>query len=160
MADGDRDAVVEILKDDVVKKTYMVPDIDSEELADQLFRRLRDLSQSPEHYTAGIYRGGDLIGFINDVEIEGGRVELGYALHPRCFGQGYATEAFRAAVEALLGQGIQEVCAGAFEENAASFRVMEKAGLSRTRREEDIAYRGKTYHCVYYSISGSDAFIS
>ena len=37
MADGDRDAVVEILKDDVVKKTYMVPDIDSEELADQLF---------------------------------------------------------------------------------------------------------------------------
>ena len=47
-----------------------------------------------------------------------------------------------------------------FEENAASFRVMEKAGLSRTRREEDIAYRGKTHHCVYYSISGSDAFIS
>ncbi|MCI9553593.1 MAG: hypothetical protein HFE94_08680 [Acutalibacter sp.] len=74
MADGDRDAVVEILKDDVVKKTYMVPDIDSEELADRLFRRLRDLSQSPEHYTAGIYRDGDLIGFINDVELERGRV--------------------------------------------------------------------------------------
>lgn len=51
--------------------------------------------------------------------------------------------------------GYTEVVAGAFSENIASRRVMEKCGMTLTEQEEDIEYRGKTHHCVYYKrVSG------
>ena len=42
---------------------------------------------------------------------------------------------------------------GAFSENTASIRVMEKAGMVREDFTEDIEYRGIMHHCVYYSIN-------
>ena len=45
--------------------------------------------------------------------------------------------------------------AGAFEENKASMRVMEKAGMTRITLEEDINYRGASHHCLYYSVKKS-----
>ena len=44
---------------------------------------------------------------------------------------------------------------GAFPENTASIRVMEKAGMVREDFTEDIEYRGIMHHCVYYSIKAN-----
>lgn len=49
--------------------------------------------------------------------------------------------------------GFDEVIAGAFEENKASFRVMQKCGMERTDREEDVFYQNKLQHCIYFSIN-------
>lgn len=57
-------------------------------------------------------------------------VEIGWRLSPDFWGQGYATEAARAAVQAGFEQfGLQEIVAETSETNLASRRVMEKLGM-------------------------------
>lgn len=148
----DREAVAEILTDQTVAKTYMVPDFTSEEQVENLFRRLVDLSGGEERYVRGIYRGDAPVGFLNDVGISGNSVELGWVVHPRYHNQGCATAAVKLAVEELFAKGFDEVSAGAFEENGASIRVMEKSGMEREDRTDEIEYRGAVHRCVYYRI--------
>ncbi len=70
----------------------MLPDFQSEEDAAKLFYRLKELSLSEEHYVAGIHLDHKLIGFLNDVEIAGKKIELGYVIDPEYHNKGYATE--------------------------------------------------------------------
>lgn len=130
----------------------MIPELKNQEAVDRLFDRFMELSRSEDCYVAGICRDDCLVGFLNDVENNGQRIELGYVIDPEHHGKGYATQALKGAVEDLFRRGYQEVVAGAFEENPASIRVMVKAGMTKLPFEEDIAYMGKNHHCVYYSI--------
>lgn len=150
--DADRDALVDLFKNETVGRTYMVPELPSREAEEGLFRRLQELSRREDRFVCGIYLGGRLIGFMNDVEINGRTVEMGYALHPDYCGRGYATESFRAAMGQLFASGMEEVAAGAFECNPASLRVMEKCGMSLLDKVTWEEYRGRTYRCVYYSM--------
>jgi RimJ/RimL family protein N-acetyltransferase len=63
---------------------------------------------------------------------------------------GYMTEALKLAINELFDLGYQEVIAGAFSENAASIRVMEKSGMSKITKSDEIEYRGMIHTCVYY----------
>lgn len=60
--------------------------------------------------------------------------ELGYWLARRAQGQGYATEAARAALAARFAAGGGDVVSGYFEGNVASARVLEKLGFAETGR--------------------------
>lgn len=151
-AESDRQAMGAMLTNSQVRKTYMIPELKTQEAVDRLFGRFVELSLSEDHYVAGIYREDCLIGFLNDVGMDTARIELGYVIDPAYWGKGYATQALKAAVEDLFGRGYQEVVAGAFEENVASIRVMIKAGMAQCSEEEDIEYLGKRHHCLYYSI--------
>ena len=144
--------VVAILRNDIVKKTYMLPDFDSDEAAGRLFERISALSHDEERYVFGVFFGEKLIGFMNDTEINGDELEMGYALHPDYHNKGYATEAFGSVIEYLFAKGFKRVLAGAFEENPASMRVMEKCGMTRIEKTDDIEYRGATHKCIYYVI--------
>ena len=152
LSDKDQAACVEILTDTTVAQTYMVPDFASEEEAVRIFRRLQTLSLSDKHYVVGLYLDEVLIGWISKVEQEDHAIELGYVLHPRYHSQGYMTEALQAVIADLFSRGYDEVVAGAFEENGASIRVMEKCGMMKLERQEEIEYHGKVHRCVYYSI--------
>lgn len=151
ISDKDRDNVIELLTDAEVKKTYMVPDFETMEQVEKLFLRLRDLSLSNDFYEVGIFLDDELIGFANEVERENDKIELGYAISPKHHNKGYATEMLKALTEALFEDGFSEVVTGAFEENAASIRVMEKCGMEKLDKVEKIEYRGVMYTCVYYS---------
>ena len=151
LSDVDRDSLIAIFKDDRVKCTYMVPDLD-EETADRLFERLKKLSHSSDRIVLGIYLENELIGLINDTGIDDGAVELGWVISPAHHNCGYATEAVKAVIEKLLADGFREIVAGAFSENPASIRVMEKCSMTRIDKEETIEYRGISHRCVYYSI--------
>ena len=148
----DRAAMGKLLTDREIAKTYMLPDFESEEAIDRMFARFMDLSRQESRYVAGIYLNDELIGFFNDVENNGERMEIGYVIMPTQWGKGYATQMLRGAVEDLFQRGYREVVAGAFVENPASMRVMEKAGMTRIPFEEDIDYRGVSHHCLYYSV--------
>ena len=126
----DFDTLMAIFKSDVVKATYMVPDLPTREDETKLFSALRALSERDDRYVFGIFLGDRLIGMLNDTEINGVNIEMGYALHPDYHNQGLATEAFGAVINYLFSMGFEEILAGAFEENAASMRVMEKCGMS------------------------------
>ena len=150
--DKDQQSVIEILMDPTVKQTYMLSDFPTEEDAVKLFRRLMELSQGDDHYVVTICLGDSLIGWINDTERQDGSIEVGYVIHPRYHGQGYMTEALKAAISDLFCKGYTEVKAGAFEENIASIRVMEKCGMMRQEHQDEIQYCGVVHRCVYYAV--------
>lgn len=150
LSNDDVKAVARILLDDSIKKTYMVPDLTPED-AEKMAQRIISLSGDTSRFIRGIYKGNTLVGYLNDVASENGSVELGWVVHPDYQGKGYCTEAVKIAIEQLLDKGYQEVCAGAFPENYASMRVMEKAGMTKIDKTEDVEYRGNVYHCVFYA---------
>jgi RimJ/RimL family protein N-acetyltransferase len=74
-------------------------------------------------------------------------VTLGYRLRQAVWGQGYATEGARALIrKGFTELGVQRVVATTYQDNLASRRVMEKAGLSLVR----------TYHMTVAELLAND----
>ena len=148
--DHDKEDVISILMNDCVKKTYMLPDFPTPDAAEPLFHRLRSLSEEDGRYVFAITLDGRVVGFMNDVEIKDGQIEVGYVVHPYHQNKGIATEALTALIHHLHNCGFLTVIAGYFQENTASRRVMEKAGMTKRDYEDDIEYRGQLRHCLYF----------
>ena len=148
----DQEQALDILTSDKVSKTYMLPDYAQRSDAIPLFRRLMELSKNSKRFVRCMDLDGTAIGFLNDVEIQDGNIELGYVVHPDHHNRGYMTAALKLAILELFDLGYERVICGAFEENKASQRVMEKAGMTGTEKAEVIEYRGKTHNCVFYEI--------
>ncbi len=146
----DAGELAELLTNEQIRQTYMVPDFPDEATLNRMVERFLELSQSANRYVRGAYLDGRMIGFINDVDMQAGSVELGYVIHPNHWGRGYATEMLRVAMGELREAGFSTLRAGAFAENAASIRVMEKCAMVKIPLAEDIDYRGIRHHCVYY----------
>lgn len=147
---SDKEQMLDILTDKTVGKTYMLPDYTCREDATALFERLMGLSLGKDRFVRCISLGETAIGFLNEVEIKDGQIELGYVIHPQHQGKGYMTTALKLAIAALHATGWYAVICGAFEHNAASLRVMEKAGMKRIDYTDTVEYRGTSYRCIYY----------
>ena len=152
LEDRDCDRMVDLLTNKEIARTYMLPDFSTREDAVKLFRRLQCLSRKEDRFVYGICLDDRLIGFFNDVEIQESAIELGYAILPPYQNQGYATEVLSAAIATLFAMGYTTVNTAAFEENPASIRVMEKCGMTRLEKTEQIDYRGRTHRCVCFAI--------
>ncbi|WP_336205339.1 GNAT family N-acetyltransferase [Nonomuraea sp. LPB2021202275-12-8] len=80
---------------------------------------------------------GDFLGWFHLRAPEGvpaDEPELGYRLHKRAWGKGYATEGSLALVDKAFGElGARRVFARTMTVNAGSRRVMEKCGLRYVR---------------------------
>lgn len=149
--DADQNAMTELLTNQKIKVNFMIPDFETEKEAINMFKKLQAFSYSEEHYERGIYIDNKLIGFVNDVEIGDGVIELGYVIHPKHQNKGYASEMLKAVIDELLREGFHQIVAGAFENNVASIQVMKKCGMRKIAKEEDICYRGVLHHCYYYA---------
>ena len=135
-----------------VNKTYMLPDFESVEKVRPLFDRLMAMSKDDKRYVRAMEENGEFVGFCNDVERNGDSVEIGYAMCPDIWGRGYCTAALKLAIADLFELGFNQVVAGAFVENPASLRVMEKVGMTPIDKVDDIEYRGSIHKCVYRMI--------
>ena len=155
LCDSDKVKMLEMLYDEHIKRTYMIPDFKSPADAERLFDTFVRLSHAADRYVGGICLDDRLIGFINDTEIEKDRIELGYVIALEYQNKGFCTEALQGTVKYLFEQGFSEVICGAFEENAASIRVMQKCDMSILKKTDVIEYRGTSHRCVYYSIKKS-----
>ena len=149
--DGDKEKMIEMLYDESIKMTYMLPDFPDREAAEKLFSVFVRLSLDENRYVGAISLDGEVIGFMNDTEIEGGCVEMGYVISPKYQNRGFCTEAMSGAIDYLFEKGFSEVICGAFEENEASLRVMQKCGMKLLQKTDSIEYRGKNHNCIYYS---------
>jgi RimJ/RimL family protein N-acetyltransferase len=94
---------------------------------------------------------GEFLGWFHFRPREGGdpdEAELGYRLRRSAWGKGYATEGSRALIHNGFAElGVRGVVAETMVVNAASRRVMEKAGLKYVR----------TFHQPWpYAIEGSE----
>lgn len=149
----DQAQILETVTSSKVNQTYMLPDFETKEDAIPLFNRLMSLSSDSSRFVRCIDLDGTAIGFLNDVEVKDGAMELGYVIHPDYHNRGYMTQALKLAISAVYDLGYARVVCGAFAQNKASQRVMEKAGMERIPFTEEIEYRGNTHLCVYYQIS-------
>ena len=152
LQEKDRDALLAILTDEAVGRTYMVPPLAAQEERDAVFAHLYRLSHAEDRCFYGVFREKRLIGMIHEVERLHRSIELGYVIAPAEKNRGYASEALSAVIEKLFSEGWQTVKAAAFAENAASMRVMEKCGMTRTGHTETIPYRDREQVCIEYSI--------
>ena len=88
---------------------------------------VRAVCLKEDHTPIGIVganpRGGDAWSF-------------GYWYAPSAWGQGYATEAGQAMIEALRERGAKELVAGFFSHNVASAKVLSKLGFERNGRND------------------------
>lgn len=150
--ESDKTFAFEIFFDELVKKTYMIPDFNNEKEAEMLFNKLCENSHSAAHFVYAICLEETLIGFINDCYLDARKIELGYVLNSRYHGQGYMTEALKTAIKELFRLGYVCVEAGYFIENTASRRVMEKCQMRPIAKEEDIIYKGVVHHCKFCAI--------
>ena len=146
---ADQTRILETVTSTKVNQTYMLPDFEKPEDAIPLFERLSKLSKDSARFVRCIDVDGQAVGFLNDVEIKNGSIELGYVIHPDFHNRGYMTQALKAAIEELFARNYERVVCGAFEENKASQRVMEKAGMKKIEFTEIIEYRGVNHTCVY-----------
>ena len=151
LRDKDRDDMVAILKSEV-NKTYMIPDLHNKDEEDKLFSRLKKVSEMDDHFAYGIFLDDKVIGYLNDVEKTDEEIEIGYFISPSCWGHGYASEAFKGAIDVLFSLGYKYVYAGFFVGNTASERVMQKCGLKKIDKTEEIEYRGISRSVIYYRI--------
>lgn len=149
---ADQTRILETVTSTKVNQTYMLPDFERIEDAIPLFERLAERSRDENRFVRCIDVDGRAVGFLNDVEIKDGSIELGYVIHPDFHNRGYMTQALRAAIKELFARNYQRVICGAFEGNKASQRVMEKAGMTKIEFTEIIEYRGVSHNCVYYEI--------
>lgn len=65
---------------------------------------------------------------------------IGYLLAERGWGKGLATEMLRAVQDLFRGSGVV-LSGGVMDDNAASARVLEKAGFAGTREGDEVIYR-------------------
>ena len=150
--DVNQTSVIAMVKDPLVTKSYMIYDFPNQEAELKFFHRLKVLTEDPKRFVYGIFLGQEAIGFLNEVHIEDKEIELGYFIASKHWNQGYATEALSAVIPILFDMGYERIVAAHFEENPTSGRVMAKAGMHRIDREEELEYRGKMRHCLYYGI--------
>ena len=147
----DMDGLLDILTTPEVTDTFMVPETGSRRDLEELVQTLISFSrmEDEKHLEYGIYLNEQIIGFVNDCGIEDDEIEIGYVVHPRCQGQGYATEAVHAVITELHEMGFRKIVAGYFAENTASLRVMEKCGMRQTDKTGEEEYRGRKHICRY-----------
>ena len=149
---SDAENMIDILTNEEVALTYMLPKFTCREEAYKLFERIMNLSNSEDKFVYGIYLNERIIGFTNEVEKNDEFIELGYVIDPEFKGNGYATEALKASINELFSMGYPSVKTGAFEKNVASMRVMEKSGMTRCDFTETVEYNGKQINCIIYMI--------
>ena len=152
ITENDFSSLFDLLTNEEVKKTYLIPDFNTKEDFSKMFKHLQNLSQKSDSRTFGIFLNEVLIGLFHEVAVTGSSIEVGYAIHPHYQNQGYATEILKAGISHFFEKGFSEVYAGAFKINPESLKVMDKAGMRNTNMNASVDYRGKTYPCIYYSI--------
>ncbi|MBB5745390.1 GNAT family N-acetyltransferase [Brevundimonas variabilis] len=77
--------------------------------------------------------------------------DIGYILHPDHWGQGLATEAVRATIDAVFAHTeVETLTADVDPENAASIRLLERLGFHRTGFAERTWHIGGEWKDSFY----------
>lgn len=152
ISEKDNEELASMLLNEEIKKTYMIPDFKNNEELNHMIKRFIEISNDLKRYLYGIYLSDTLIGFVNDVLIDCDEIELGYVIDPKYKGSGYMSEALEASIKELFRIGYKRVVAGAFIENKASQRVMEKCHMTKMNKTDSEEYQGIIHQEVYYMI--------
>ena len=125
----DRESLLRIVKDPLVRAFYLAPEVRTQEEEDALFARYLRLAQQKNRMAYGVRLKERLIGVVHDMGVAESSLELGWAFMPAMWNQGYATEAVRAVMGEAFRRGFLEISAGAFEENGVHAQRIQPGHL-------------------------------
>jgi RimJ/RimL family protein N-acetyltransferase len=95
-------------------------------------------SESWCNWIVRLHAGGEAIGHVQATVVEDrASADIAWVIGPQWQGRGYATEAARALVEWLSGDGVTTVTAHIHADNVASGQVAANAGLEPTDGIDD-----------------------
>lgn len=111
---------------------------------DEVFETVEEAAETVE-FLMGVYKNGDgplvypvlrkdgtYVGYVQAVPADDGTWEVGYHIGGSFTKQGYATEAVRAFLPAVMNQlGITEIAGICLAENKASVKVLERCGFGK-----------------------------
>ena len=99
-----------------------------------------------------------VIGLVTAIMNENGEAEIGYAVAPQAWGNGFATEALKALVDAIFAlTAAPRIHANSRLENFASHRVLEKAGFTHIDSGLDLLpARGGLHTCDRFCLERTD----
>ena len=136
---------------DVARTLGRVPHPYTEEMAQEFFDGLEKRRAAGEDFNFAILRKSDreYLGGCGVFLRDDRPFELGYWIGKPYWGNGYATEAARAAVQlAMVELKVTKLIAGWFIDNPASGRVLEKLGFVADGIEQrDCVARGHAVAC-------------
>jgi len=158
---SDWEALNAIVSDPAVTRYMHFASWDEDKQRQWLTRMVQEASHPhPWHddWALTVRSNGQLIGWLFIGEhreaAEAGTRECGYALDPRFWGQGYMTEALRAAFTyAFTVLGAREIVANCETANLASARVMQKSGMTYERTCYDADFEGNWAQRHHYKIT-------
>jgi len=102
-----------------------------------------DSTDGPFVYPIITNDSGENIGYIQLCKLDDGTWEIGYHIAKDFIGKGYATEAVKAFLPAIVKKlNINEVYGICLAENTASVRVLEKCGFTKVYKDLG-NYQGK-----------------
>ena len=112
------------------------------------------IANGPDHPDFVVERDGRVIGKAGFWKLP----DVGYILHPDCWGQGLASEAVGAAVDHVFRtRDVETLTADVDPENAASIRLLERLGFVRTGFGERTWNVGGVWKdSVFYALSRAD----
>jgi len=112
------------------------------------------IANGPDHPDFVVERDGRVIGKAGFYLLP----DVGYILHPDCWGQGLASEAVGAAVDHVFRtRDVETLTADVDPENAASIRLLERLGFVRTGFGERTWNVGGVWKdSVFYAVSRAD----
>ena len=112
------------------------------------------IASGPDHPDFVVERDGRVIGKAGFWKLP----DVGYILHPDCWGQGLASEAVGAAVDHVFRtRDVETLTADVDPENAASIRLLERLGFVRTGfAERTWNVGGEWKDSLYYALSRAD----
>jgi RimJ/RimL family protein N-acetyltransferase len=85
----------------------------------------------------GVVAGSVLLVPLADADgTRGAEHEVGWHLHPDSWGNGFATEAARGAIDMGFADGLEEIYAVVYPDNAPSLRVCQRLGMTPLGRTD------------------------
>lgn len=158
---SDVDALFEINSNEEVMRFF--PSTQTKKHTEEFINRMREQFSKNEfcYFAVEILSGNDFIGFIGLSEQTyeadfNPSVDIGWRLHPKSWGKGYATEGAKACLQyAFDTLNLSEIVAVAPVINISSITVMKKVGMTKIKEFTHplLSQYPKLKNCVLYSIS-------
>ena len=133
-----------------ITTSFMLEEVENIEEAKSAIEEVINKYNDNEFYYFAIRLNNKLIGVMRSYESD--YLELGYAINEEYWNKGYATIALKLATDYFLKiDRIKKIILGAFIDNYASIRVMEKCGYTFIGvKKDEFFYKGKSRDIVYF----------
>ena len=133
-----------------ITTSFMLDGVENLEEAKSEIEEIISNYMDEEYYYFAIRLDNKLIGVMKTYESD--YLELGYAINEDYWNNGYATIALNLVTNYFLNMNrIKKIILGAFSDNYASIRVMEKCGYTFLGiKKDEFFYKGKSRDICYF----------